>query len=354
MRDRSGVLSFCLLALSLAGCGKTDPGLVEPEVGVRRIDFPTPLVSAATRAATDNVAYPENSTFGVFGLHYPDENFAGWENTPEATLYIPGVEFMYESGIDDATPGSGAWISEPEYYWMKTGQMSFAAWSPFRAKNAGTLTYGAKGLSIDGFNCGANGDMDLMYSERVYDKTSSAGTNPTYDGIDIVFHHALACLKFKMAYSSDFSSQASSSKPAKIEISRIILWGFNRKGNFLENVDERTPTKYSSSPAWNELSDQYTLEDCLVVKGDDLSTFIIPQEITADAKLKVYYTVQVGESNPVPAVSPTISLSGNKIKDTDTEIAEWKMAKRYVYTLTFSTLYPIKFSVDVMPWGGLD
>lgn len=353
MKNRTGVLGFWLLALSLAGCGKADPGVVEPEVSDRRIDFPTPLVSTATRAATDNVNYPENSTFGVFGLYYLNGDFAGWESTAGASLYIPGAEFKFDKGIDDSTQGTGAWISDPEYYWIHQGKMTFAAWSPFRARKAGTLTYGASGLKIDEFNTGANGDMDLMYSERVYDKSSSYGSNPKYDGIDIVFHHALACLKFKTAFDSDFSSQAST-QPAKIEISRIVLCGLDRQGDFCENVDESEsePNKYVSSPEWNNLSSPYTRRDSLIVSGKDLETFIIPQKITSEAKLKVYYTVQVGNSNPVPAISPVVSLAGNKIKDTDTEIAEWKMATRYVYTLTFSKIYPIRFSVEVRPWGG--
>lgn len=347
-------MSFCLLALSLAGCGKADPGLVEPEVSVRRIDFPTPLVSAATRAATDNVDYPETSTFGVFGLYYRDGDFTGWESSG-ASLYIPGAEFKFDKSVDDSSEGTGAWISKPEYYWLKSGKMTFAAWSPYRAKYAGTLTYGATGLKIDNFNSGANGDMDLMYSERVYDKSSSDGENAKYDGIDIVFHHALAGLKFKTA--SDFSSQAST-QPAKVTVSRILIWGLYRQGNFNEGVDETTnPSQYTSSPKWKGLSSDYTYtkDDPLVVSGTDLETFIIPQEISENAVLKVYYSVQVGNSNPVPAVSPEISLAGNKRKDNDSEIKKWDMATRYVYTLTFSNVYPIKFSVDVYSWeGGLD
>lgn len=342
-------MGFWLLALSLAGCGKAYPEVVEPEVSDRRIDFPTPLVSAATRAATDNVDYPESSTFGVFGLYYLEGDFAGWEKTEKSSLYIPGAEFKFDKGIDDSTQGAGAWISDPEYYWIHRGKMTFAAWSPFRAKNAGTLTYGAAGLNVDGFDTGANGDMDLMYSERVYDKSSSEGSNSKYDGIDIVFHHALASLKFKTA--SDFSSQAST-QPAKISVSRIVIWGLCRQGNFNENVDEINPSRYVSNPGWSDRSLAYTKDDPLVISGDALEAFIIPQRISDDAALKVYYTVQVGNSNPVPAVSPEISLSGNKRKDTGTEIEEWNMATRYVYTLTFSNLYPIKFSVDVSPWGG--
>lgn len=345
MKKGVGVLNITLsLALLAAGCGKADPGTDIPEVGDRRIGFPTPLVSVATKAGSDNgTGYPETSTFGVFGLYYPKGDFNGWETTDGASLYIPGAEFMFNEKKDDSTPGAGTWISDPAYYWMKTGKMAFAAWSPFSAKDSGKLSYGKVGLSVVGFSTGDNGDCDLMYSERVYDRTSSEGDNSVYDGIDIVFHHPLAGLKFKTV-----TAEGSS---AKISVSRIVLWGMARKGDFKENVDE-SKGSYESNPVWENLEDEYSRKDSLVVEGgESIDAFIIPQEITPDARMKVYYTVRIGNSNPVPAVSDEIRLAGSKISGTDTEIAEWKMATRYVYTLAFSDLYPIRFSVDVLGWG---
>ncbi len=341
MRSNTGILNILLLAVSVVGCVRLEPETVHSD-GDRRIDFPTPLVGHITRTATGGrTDYPESETFGVFGLYYPAGDFSGWENTPESSLYINGAEFKY-SNIDDSTDGSGAWISDPIYYWQKNGKMAFAAWSPYNAKDNGTLTYGSTGLSVDGFSTGSNGDCDLMYSERVYDKSSSIGDNSKYDGIDIVFHHALSSLRFKTA---------ASCSTAKIAVSRVVIWGLYREGDFNENVDENVPGSYVSSPEWTSLSDSYSKSDSLVVKGDgSMDAFIIPQEISVDAKMKVYYTVRIGDSNPVPTVSQEIGLSGNKIHGTDTEIEEWKMATRYVYTLAFTDLYQIKFSVDVRDW----
>ena len=348
MRRGTGVLSiFLSLALLASGCEKIDRGADIPGVSDHRIDFPTPLVSVATKADQDNrTDYPETSTFGVYGLYYPDGDFNGWETTEGASLYIPGIEFKFNDKVDDSTPGAGAWISDPAYYWMKTGKMTFAAWSPFHAKDAGELSYGRDGLSVVGFSTGDNGDCDLMYSERVYNRTSSEGDNSVHDGIDIVFHHALAGLKFKIV-----TAEGSS---AKISVSRIVLWGMKRKGDFKENVDE-SKSSYESKPVWENLEDEYSKKDSLVVEGgESIDAFIIPQEITSDARMKVYYTVRIGNSNPVPAVTGEIRLAGSKISGTETEIAEWKLATRYVYTLIFSDLYPIKFSVDVLGWGRVD
>ncbi len=333
-----------LLALSLAGCVSHDLG-EDPRTGDRLVAFPTPLVSAATRAAETD--YPENSSFGVFGLYYPDGDFTGWDNTQGSVLYIDGEEFKFSESLDDSTEGTGAWISTPAYIWPKTGKMTFAAWSPYSVKAAygDNFSYGATGLIINGFSTGNNGGCDLMYAERAYDKTSSAGgSNPTYDGIDIVFHHALSALRFS-------ASASSKSEGVTVAITRVTLWGFARQGDFCENVSEDNPVSYNSKPSWKELSNYYTKSDSLVVSGQALETFVIPQNGVDDAKMRVYYTVKVGSGNPVPAVSEDIPLFGHTVSGSDDKIDGWKMATRYNYNLVLTDQHKIRFSVNVANWN---
>ena len=342
MRIKSGVLGIVPLAMTVAGCVSLDR-MDGPLAGDRLVAFPTPLVSVATKASESG--YPENCTFGVFGLYYPDGDFAGWEDTPNSVVYINGAEFKYSKDINDATEGSGAWVSTPAYYWPKTGRMTFAAWSPYSVKETygDNFTYGDSGLDIKGFSTEANGDCDLMYSERTYDKSSSEGANANYDGIDIVFHHALSALRF---------GASSTSQGITVNVTKVVLWGFSRQGDFKENITGDNP--YRSAPSWVNLENPYTEADPLVVSGQE--TFIIPQAVTdvKGAKMRVYYTVKVGNGNPVPAVSRELELLGHTLVDSDKEYDRWEMATRYNYNLLLTDQHQIKFSVNVMGWNDCD
>lgn len=330
------------LVMSVAGCVSLDR-VEAPLAGDRLIAFPTPLVSVATKASGSESSYPEDCSFGVFGLYYPSGNFSGWNSTDGSVLYIDGAEFKYDKRIDDSTEGSGAWISSPAYYWQKTGRMTFAAWSPFSVKNA--VSYGADGLTVTDFSTERDGLADLMYSDRVYDQSSSSGSNTKYDGIDIVFHHALSSLRF--------TAKAQEGTTYNVKIDRIVLYGFGRKGTFRENVDEATPGTYKSSPSWDNVTDLYTQKDSLVVSGDTLTTFVIPQGITDKVKMRVYYSIQIGSATFVPTVSNDIPLSGNTASGTTDVIAEWEIGKRYTYNLILG-LQQIRFSVNVGNWHGTE
>lgn len=332
------------LVMSVAGCVSVDRE-EKPQAGDRLVAFPTPLVSVATKASESG--YPEDCTFGVFGLYYPSGDFAGWEDTPNSVIYINGAEFKYEKDAGDSTEGSGAWISDPAYYWHKTGRMTFAAWSPFHLRDE--VSYGSDGLTVKDFSTGKDGQVDLMYSGRIYDKSSSVGSSAKYDGIDIVFHHALSALRFKAS---------TSSQGVTVTINRVVLWGFARKGDFHENVTEivDSPANYNSNPSWNSLSDYYSKSDSLVVSGPDFETFIIPQEGMAvkDAGMRVYYTVQVGNGKPVPAVSKNLLLLGHTVTGYTDTLDGWKMATRYNYNLLLTDQHQIKFSVNVIGWNDCD
>ena len=302
--------------------------------------------------------YSTDESFGVYALYYPTGNFAGWNNTTGSTIYIDGAEFSYNSSINDTSEGSGAWSANPGYYWPKGGQMTFAAWSPYRAKNNGTLSYGSSGLQITGFTTADKGSehYDLLYSERVYDKSDCNGTSTQYDGIDLLFRHALTSLHF---------TACSSVKTANIRISKIVIYDIYKSGDFNENVSETTPSTYSSSPEWtfDAGKAKYTEASPLVVYENNSGTAApalplqgstplavgfalpIPQDITS-AKMKVYYNIQLGSAEPVPTVSQALELGSGTV-------TKWERQKRYTYNLILGA-QQIRFSVNVRGWSDSD
>lgn len=352
------------LPLMLAlGCTKQPnldggKGYPFPVPGEQKISIPCPLVTPATKAWAGEMPlnYSTDESFGVYALYYPTGDFSGWERTPGSMTYIDGAEFSYDSSIDDATEGSGAWSATPGYYWPKGGKMTFAAWSPYRAKYDGTISYGPLGLQLTNFTTADKGSeqYDLLYSERVYDKADCSGTSTQYDGIDLLFSHALSSLHF---------TACSSVNTANIRISKIVIYDICKSGDFSENVSEADPSIYTSSPAWTLGSAQYTEASPLVVYENNSGTAApalplqgstplavgfalpIPQDITS-AKMKVYYNIQLGSAEPVPTVSQALNLGSGTV-------SQWKRQTRYTYNLILGA-QQIRFSVNVRGWSDSD
>lgn len=346
------------LSLLLASCTRITPA--SPDTGApREITLAQPLVAPSTKAFAGEMPlnYSTDESFGVFALYYPSGNFSGWESTPGAFPYIDGAEFSYDSSIDDTSEGSGAWSATPGYYWPKGGKMTFAAWSPYRAKNDGTISYGKAGLQIKDFTTADKGSeqYDLLYSKRVYDKADCSGTSTQYDGIDLLFSHALSSLHF---------TACSSVSTANIRISKIVIYDIYKSGDFNEKVDETTPSTYSSTPVWTfDGKAKYTEASPLVVYEDNSGiaapvlplqgstplavglALPIPQDI-ASAKMKVYYNVQLGSAEPVPTVSQALVLGSGTV-------TKWDRQKRYTYNLILGA-QQIRFDVNVRGWSDSD
>ena len=346
------------LSLLLASCTRITPA--SPDTGApREITLAQPLVAPSTKAFAGEMPlnYSTDESFGVYALYYPTGNFAGWNNTPGSMIYIDGAEFSYDSSINDTSEGSGAWSANPGYYWPKGGQMTFAAWSPYRAKNNCTISYGPTGLQLTNFTTADKGSeqYDLLYSERVYNKADCSGTSAQYDGIDLLFRHALTSLHF---------TACSSVSTANIRISKIVIYDIYKTGAFNENISKTNPSTYSSSPAWTfDGKAKYTEASPLVVYEDNSGTAApvlplqgstplavgfalpIPQNI-ASAKMKVYYNVQLGSAEPVPTVSQALVLGSGTV-------TLWKIQTRYTYNLILGA-QQIRFSVNVRGWSDSD
>ena len=364
MSKRLFIFSIALLLTLALGCTKQShldggTGDAFPVPGEQKISIPCPLVTPATKALAGEMPldYSTDESFGVYALYYPTGNFNGWERTPGSMTYIDGAEFSYDSSIDDTSEGSGAWSATPGYYWPKGGKMTFAAWSPYRAKDDVTaLSYGPSGLQLTNFTTADKGSeqYDLLYSKRVYDKADCSGTSTQYDGIDLLFSHALSSLHF---------TACSSVSTAKIRISKIVIYDICKSGDFSENVSETPPSTYSSSPAWTLGAERYTEAYPLVVYENNLGiaapplplqestplavglALPIPQVITS-AKMKVYYNVQLGSAEPVPTVSQVMNLGSGTV-------SEWKRQTRYTYNLILGA-QQIRFSVNVRGWSDSD
>ena len=334
----------------LTGCVKNETvnGTV---VSDSKIRFESPLVGSTTRAVPGEIAsstaYPERESFKVWGW-YHSGNYTtfgdadnGWAN------YMTDV-----SGNPLTVSKSGnSWVPAQDYYWPKTGKLTFATYSP--ADAAGTLSHGAAGLKIADFVVAAVGaQYDLMYSDRAYNRTEStnnyagAAVN-TYEGVDIVFHHALSSIVFVVGTDMDYSSADADFKIKKIELSNIV-----NKGSFAENLTDATTTR---DPAWTpsaEVADKvaYVPFDGSFAVPEDGTTYsepsdakdllLLPQAFDDNATVTVTYTMETAASGEIEHQTVL------KIKD---YTSQWEPNKRYTYRIIFG-LNKIYFAPVVEDW----
>lgn len=382
---RNLLISISFAAL-LCGCVKND--VLVPEQNQRAICFNDPIISNMTKEYNGEIAgtYPESESFAVFGVyHANDGGFDGWESA-NAVKYIDRAEFSYNPSVDDDDADVlGGWTGG--YYFPKNGVLSFAAYSPYRAHaepagdGTGVFTYGNEGLNIDDFSVASDASQqyDLMFSNRIYDKTSSTGSNNPYEGLDLKFTHILSSVCFKLQQADEYPG-------VTLRLKSISISGVRYKGDFAENIKNETTSTYASDPSWTVadyliageyyaydqpdddhimLTGYYGTEGALLLDGEmdpaknkngqtqegQNDLLLMPQVFkegstvkNSDAGIEIVYTVQNGAGPKVPQTAEV------KLSDlTD----KWEMGKRYIYNVTIG-LNKIYFGPTVEGWTDVE
>ena len=323
------IISTLVLA-AMCGCTKNDALL--PENPQKEISFYAPVVSNITKVVTGEITeYDKRESLGVFSVYHVN-GFSGWSN---ASTYIDGAKFSYDASANDGdeyTDKTGGWTGG--YLFPKVGSLSFAAYSPFDAHSnetpvpagKGDFSYGNNGLEIDKFSVPFEPEYqyDLMYSNRLYNKTASSGeSQPGYEGMDITFYHALTSIRFTAQLDGSYSST--------FELTSVIINNVYYCGNFVENIQNPMTTNYSSEPYWNVTGNttNYTAfsgEQAMTTTATRINPYdliLMPQSfVGSNAEIVVEYEV-----NDIPQ-TPT------KVKLSDLTTDKWEIGKRYTYNIT--------------------
>lgn len=340
----------------LSGCVKNEPA---DTIGTSsaKITFEAPAVGATTRAVAGEIdnseAYPENETFNVWGWYHA-ENYTTFGDANNAW-----ANYMTQTGGEPITVAKegNTWAPATDYFWPKTGKLTFAAYSP--ADAAGTYTHTAQGLQIAGFTVPAVGaQYDLMYSDRAYNRTSSdknytgSQTMNPYDGVDIVFHHALSSIVFKTGTKEDYSTDAD----IDFKIKSITIKNVYGAGDFNETLTDGNGST-TRTPAWTATGDanvEYVAFSGNFAVPEDGATYteptgaadliLLPQsfEQNTNAVVEVVYTYATAASGEIKDTK-TIQLN------TLTDATVWKPNKRYTYRIIFG-LDKITFAPIVEDW----
>lgn len=150
----------------------------------------------STKVMVNDPTYPADLPFGTLAYYLPSEK--NWDaNMADATLYIPISKVENKT---HAASGSVWEVDGKEYYWPKSGRLTFFAYSPFSYQEAGGVNLDIESLSnndgiqIENYDVDAHQDTDFMVADIAKNKTANEA-NPgssLYTGVPIVFRHKLS------------------------------------------------------------------------------------------------------------------------------------------------------------------
>lgn len=350
-----------LAGVALVGCAKNEVAQVTDD-SQREISF-TPVVAKTTKAlVTGEIAtnYDTNESFGVFGFYCEADDY----DPSNATVYMDNITCTYSSSIDEAADdGSGAWVPASTYYWPKNGKLTFSAYSPADAATAGTITCNATtGLKISNFAVAnvVTSQYDLLYSDRAYNKTTSIGvTNSTYDGVDILFHHALSSIHVMVKADATYPTNT-------ITINSINILNAYFNGDFVENLTAAKETDSKATSYWeghnNEIGTftigntdtDFSTTTTLTQYGT--TALMLPQAFdhgsSNHVKLQVNYTIKNGDGTTLPQVSTfdlTTEANTGEVGGVPSTFTQWVKGYRYTYNITIG-LNKVYFAPSVDPW----
>lgn len=355
-----------LTSVALAGCVNEEVAVDNPTKQRKELVFGTPMMYTQSRSFDGEIydkdkkaSYPENELFVVFAVE-TDGSFKGWEadNVQENEKDNTLKTFFPTAGVEvGRNANDGYWhiTGDEKYFWpSEVGhKLTFAAYSPARAKEAGIITYGATGLLIKDFTIQRTPETqyDLMYSTRTIDAIISP--------VDINFKHALSSIRFTFVKPLVENGGANSITVTKLSVSGGIL----DKGTFSQDIAANSQSG-AGTPVWKDKKhvldeDGTTPEDIEYVlfqgefsvptTGSEISnvySFLpIPQNVTDDMVVNVTYKVQqqAGE-NFSDEIIKTIPFKDFLLSNSTEHTKEWVMGNRYIYHIHFGALKEIFFN----------
>lgn len=334
-----------IAVVALASCSKTESVLNNPQQTGSAITF-QPLAAVQTKSTPIKKYETTTGDFRVYGWYQASDNF---DPSQAYTLYMNNVLCSYVAGDVDAKEGEGTWRSTNNYYWPKNGKLTFSAYYP---ANADVTVDAVTGIAIKDYTIAdATNQVDLMYSDRVFDRVSSTQTdaNKDYDGVDLVFNHALSAADFSVKTAADYGAEA-------IKVYSVKIVDACSKGDFAEGytTGQKTDTLKTQ---WSNQSAavSYTVSGTTVSPADTSAKIgetciLLPQTFSENIKVVVSYGIKYKDGDATEYLQQTAEFPLKGTNDTNNNLIEgWEMGKWYHYTLTF-TLDTIYFAPSVKDW----
>lgn len=350
--------------VTLAACSKNE--IDNTNSGPKEISYNAVAGKNATKAIINNAFYaPTDPSFGIWGLYQADK----WSTNHSASVWIgasanAATKITY--GKDAAnTANSEAWRNRSGVdYWPITGSLVFMGYSPFNYWNATEETATAVPAAIskttaesvdyvtltcENFSSATGAFVtDLMWSDAVeksandtnYDADGTGAT--TYNGVPVVFHHALSQITVFAKTDKDYAAQGYTftitALSVTVDDNATLTVADNLSADptvtWTEPATDATRTVLSAaSPA---------LTTSYVKQGD--SFLVIPQTLTAAQDI-ISVTYKVTHNEVESTATRTINLTAGD----SVQLSRFEKNTKYNLNLVFS-IEEIKYSPDIIDW----
>lgn len=343
-----------IAGVALASCVKNEP---TPSVTHQdKITFTTPVVGNLTKAVTGEIGndYSKDEKFVVYGWYCTADSF----NPENCSVYMNGVTCAHKAdrNVESDAGDQGAWEPATTYYWPKNGKLTFSAYSPAELTATSITNDHKTGLNVSGYTVDTDitKQYDFLYSDRAYNKTTSIGeTNAVYDGVDILFRHAMSSIHVNVKTDKTYPE-------GTITVKSITFRNVKCTADFKENLTNGTEEESKTSAAWDG---HYNPQNIVIgntaqaVAYDatkyGTTAILIPQQFVVGENtidLVVNYTIKNGGGSTIDQVAELSLVANGSVDGGEaTTIYQWVKGYRYIYNLTFS-LNEIYFAPSVETW----
>lgn len=336
--------------LTLAACSKNN---VETS-SLREISYNAVAGKNATKAIINTAYYATTDpAFGIWGLYQATD----WSTNHSNNVWIgasasAATQITY--GLDAAsTANSEAWRNRSGVdYWPLTGSLVFMGYSPYAnvsSKAAISVTDNKATLTVTNFQTTTGSWVDdLMWSDAVEASANTTnydadGANTTtYNGVHVVFHHALSQITVFAKTDKDYAARGYTFTITALSVT-VDDNATLTVADDLTNAPTVTWTEPATDATRTVLSAASPALTTSYVKQGD-SFLVIPQTLTAAQDI-ITITYKVSHNGVDSQATKTINLTAGD------SVALTAFAKntKYNLNLVFS-MDEIKYSPDIIDW----
>ncbi|MBR4808715.1 MAG: fimbrillin family protein [Bacteroidales bacterium] len=310
--------------------------------------------NAVTKAIINTAYYATTDpAFGIWGLYQADD----WSTNHSASVWIgssasAATQITY--GVDAAsTVGSEAWRNRAGVdYWPLTGSLVFMGYSPYAnvsSKAAISVAANKATLTVTNFQTTTGSWVDdLMWSDAVeatanttnYD--ADGNNTATYNGVPVVFHHALSQIAVYAKTDKDYAAQDYTFTITALSVT-VDDNATLTVADDLTNAPTVTWTEPATDATRTVLSAASPALTTSYVKQGD-SFLVIPQTLTAAQDI-ISVTYKVAHNGVESTATKTINLTAG-----DSEaLTAFAANTKYNLNLVFS-INEILYSPDIIDW----
>lgn len=310
------ILFVALAAATMMSC--TENEVIENAGNKKVVKFGT-AVSSTTRAAITNIAALQASGFTVYAYNTGKD---------AAGTGLLNNKFMDNLAVTYSAPN---WTFTGTYYWPLDQKIQFFAY----AKDT-DATYNvaadAKYPTID-YTIAAEPaqQKDFVVAEAV-NQTSSNNT------VTLKFNHVLTQVNF---------SVKGDDENLTYKIASLKIEGVANTGTYSYGTDIWTATGTAGTYTYPIAADaSVTGTTAVKLDQDNGALMLMPQTLTAAAKINITYSVYNGNDPVAAEITAPVALTGT---------AAWEPGKKIRYTLTLANnAAKVSFAPEVGEWSATD